>query len=243
MEKKTTMDSSQTRKSSPEFDRFASEYVDLLDDPLRNRFAKDPLHFHRRKWLLIEQLLKRIGRKPETLRWLDVGCGQGELLSMAGSRFASAQGCDPSAGMLPSNAVFKTCVQPSPVTLPLQDASVDFVTAVCVYHHVNGSDRKLLTQEIKRVLSPNGLFCVVEHNPWNPVTQAIVKRCPVDADAELLIARETKEILETCGFRRQSTDYFLYFPESLFSSLGKLERMFSKIPLGGQYALLAQAPA
>lgn len=237
------MESPQAPRTTPEFDQFAPAYADLLDDPIRNRFARDPLHFHRRKWLLIEPLLQRIGRKPETLRWLDVGCGRGELLSMAGSRFASAEGCDPSAGMLPPNAAFKTHVQRSSVTLPLQDASVDFVTAVCVYHHVHGRDRDLLTREIKRVLSPNGLFCVVEHNPWNPATQMIVKRCAVDADAELLTARETRKILVTCGFRPRSTEYFLYLPESLFPSLGKFEKMLSKIPLGGQYVFLAQAPA
>jgi SAM-dependent methyltransferase len=227
----------------PEFDHYAPSYAELLDDPLRNRFAKDPLHFHRRKWLLIEKLLQRAGATPGTQRWLDVGCGRGELLEIAGSHFAQAIGCDPSAGMLSSHPSFKTYEQPSLVELPFEDSSVDFVTAVCVYHHVHGAARMLLTKEIRRVLTPRGLCCIIEHNPWNPVTRGIVKRCPIDADAELLIARTAGRLLQEAGFQALSTDHFLYLPEKTFHRLGFLEGMLRGFPLGGQYAVLARAPA
>ncbi|MFY9935708.1 MAG: hypothetical protein WAK33_02495, partial [Silvibacterium sp.] len=49
------------RQARPEFDAYAPSYAELLDDPARNRFAQDPLHFHRRKWLLIQRLLNRAG--------------------------------------------------------------------------------------------------------------------------------------------------------------------------------------
>ena len=178
-----------------------------------------------------------------TLRWLDVGCGRGELLEIAGSHFAQAIGCDPSGGMLSSNPSFRVHEQPSPVELPFEDRSVDVVTAVCVYHHVHGIARTLLTREIKRVLTPGGLCCIIEHNPWNPVTRAIVKRCPVDADAELLTARATSRLLREAGFQPLSTDYFLYLPEKIFQQFGFLEGMLRRPSLGGQYALLARAPA
>src|SRR5215475_11561494 len=87
-----------------EFDDYADSYAELLNDPARNRFARDPLHFHRRKWLLIKRLLNRAGVNVATQRWLDVGCGQGELLELAGRNFAQATGCDPSASMLSSQA-------------------------------------------------------------------------------------------------------------------------------------------
>ncbi len=206
-------------KDRPEFEQYANAYAELLEDPIRNRFAQDPLHFHRRKWSLIQRLLRRAGAQVSAQRWLDVGCGRGELLGLAGSRFAQAIGCDPSAGMLSFCAPFRVLEQPSPVELPLDDHSVDFVTAVCVYHHVDESARALLTREIRRVLSPGGLCCIIEHNPWNPVTRAIVRRCPVDVDAELLTARGASMLLHTAGFEPLSTDYFLYLPERLFSRL------------------------
>jgi len=229
-----------SEREVPEFEKYASSYAELLDDPMRNRFAKDPMHFHRRKSILLQAMLRRSGIDSEALRWLDVGCGQGELLSLAGNHFASAVGCDPSQGMLPPNAPFRTVVQTSLVELPFEDESVDMVTAVCVYHHVHGVARTLLTEEIRRVLRPGGLCCIIEHNPWNPVTRAIVRRCPVDVDAQLLTAPETTRLLEASGFRRLATDFFLYLPESLFRNFGIVEGIFSKVPLGGQYALMAR---
>jgi ubiquinone/menaquinone biosynthesis C-methylase UbiE len=228
-------------KSGSEFDRYASSYDKLLNDPLRNRFASDPIHFHRRKWILIERLLKRAGVDPQALRWLDVGCGRGELLGLAGSKFAQAVGCDPCVGMLASNVPFKGYEQPSPVELPFEDHSFDFVTVVCVLHHVRGNDQMTLTNEIRRVLSPGGLCCVIEHNPRNPVTRAIVKRCPVDQDAELLNAHQASKLLEASGFTLFSEDYFLYLPEALFHFFSDAERVLSILPFGGQYALVAHA--
>jgi SAM-dependent methyltransferase len=229
-------------KVNVEFDRYASSYDDLLEDPIRDRFTRDPLHFYRRKWLQMEYLLKRASVNASSLRWLDVGCGRGELLELAGSQFASATGCDPSAGMI-SSASFEVHQQISHLELPFDDKTVDFVTAVCVYHHVPQDARVLLTSEIKRVLTPGGLFCIIEHNPWNPVTRAIVKRCPVDVDAELLTARSARLVLRAGGFEPLASCYFLYLPERLFDRVGTLEKMFSKVPLGGQYALLARSLA
>jgi SAM-dependent methyltransferase len=230
------------QKTPPEFDEYAHSYNELLDDSLRRRFTQDPLYFHKRKCLLLEALLRSEGRDPSTMKWLDVGCGQGELLELAGKNFGEAVGCDPSAGMLAARSSFSMHKQLSPIALPFADKSIDFVTAVCVYHHVHGTDRIDLTHEIARVLKPGGLCCVIEHNPWNPVTRRIVKRCAVDVDAELLTARQANSIFRTSGFKILDTAYFLYFPEWLFDRCGALEAALGKVPLGGQYALLAKAP-
>lgn len=225
-----------------EFDQYAPVYGDLLDDPIRNRFAQDPLHFHRRKWLLLQRLLKRADVSIAKQRWLDVGCGRGELLELAGPNFAQAMGCDPSAGMISRSDSFRRVHQPSLSELPFDDASVDFVTAVCVYHHVHGAARESLSREIRRVLAPGGLCCIIEHNPRNPLTRVIVRRCPVDVDAELLTASDTKELLLLAGFAAPRVDYFLYFPEKIFNLVGQVEGMLNGISLGGQYALLARKP-
>jgi SAM-dependent methyltransferase len=231
-----------SEKVQTEFDLYAPAYAELLDDPMRNKFAQDPLHFHLRKWRLIERLLTRAGITMNMQRWLDVGCGRGELLEIGGGNFAHAVGCDPSAGMLPSYSSFEMYEQPSLLELPFPDQSIDFVTAVCVYHHVHGAARTLLAREIKRVLTPGGLCCVIEHNPWNPVTRAIVGRCPVDIDAELSTARATAMLFREAGFSALSTNYFLYLPEKAVHKLGFLEGILRRFPFGGQYALLAQAP-
>lgn len=232
-----------TEKIGPEFDQYAASYEELLNDPIRNRFTSDPLHFHRRKWNLLDSLLKRLGTDSKAQRWLDVGCGRGDLLELAGGQFAQAIGCDPSARMLSSSTSFKVVQQTSQHELPFEDGRFDFVTAVCVYHHVRPEFRARLTNEIRRILTPGGLCCIIEHNPWNPATRAIVKRCPVDADAELLTAGSAAALLRSAGFESLSSNYFLYLPERLFERLGNVEKMLSKVPLGGQYLLLARSPA
>ena len=173
---------------TPEFDSYAPEYRDLLHDPIRDRFANGSQFFHRRKAVLIHDFLARLRMSVASMAWLDVGCGQGELLKIAGSAFARAVGCDPSAKMMEACAGIEMFEQLSPSELPFPDQSFDFITAVCVYHHVPCEQRAALTASIYRVLKPGGVFCLIEHNPFNPVTQIIVRRCPVDSDAELLTA-------------------------------------------------------
>lgn len=226
-----------------EFDQYASSYAELLEDPLRTRFARDPLHFHRRKWIILQRLLSRENISIANQRWLDIGCGRGELLDMAGQNFAEAMGCDPSTEMISHICSFRKMHQPSLSELPLKDASVDFVTAVCVYHHVHGAARNALSKEIWRVLAPGGLCCIIEHNPLNPFTQSIVRRCPVDADAELLTAQEMSTLLLSAGLRTKSVDYFLYVPEKIFKWVGWSERLLAKVVLGGQYAVVSRKPA
>ncbi len=134
----------------------------------------------------------------------------------------------------------ETRVQADPLQIPFGDGEFDFVTAVCVYHHVVPEDRLALTREIRRVLRPNGIFCIIEHNPLNPVTRLIVSRTPVDADAILLKAGEARDLTRQAGFRTLQQDYFLYFPQSIYGVVGFLETALAKVPLGGQYALFTK---
>jgi ubiquinone/menaquinone biosynthesis C-methylase UbiE len=226
-------------KVSAEFDRYSASYGDLLADPMRSQFASDPLYFHRKKVELISAMLRDQDKDPGAMRWLDVGCGQGNLLRLGRELFAEASGCDPASTMLPEGSDIAVHVQPSPEELPFADQSMDFVTAVCVFHHVHGAARVVLAREIQRVLAPGGYFCLIEHNPWNPVTRGIVKRCPVDVDAELLTAPEARELFSSAGMSPVQTRYFLFVPEKL-KLLGFIESLLGGLPLGGQFALLCR---
>jgi SAM-dependent methyltransferase len=141
--------------------------------------------------------------------------------------------------MLKSCADLDVRHQPVLEALPFDDRTFDFVTAVCVYHHVPADRRPLFTAEVFRVLRPKGVFCIIEHNPINPVTRLIVSRTPVDADAKLLTAKETKRLLSTSVSRVLASRYFLLFPERL-KFLIPVEDRLRRIPIGGQYAVFAQ---
>jgi SAM-dependent methyltransferase len=228
------------RPGPAEFDRYAQDYDALLRDPIRDGFAGERSFFAERKLDVLLKFLTSRGYAPRSLRWLDVGCGQGDLLRMGQSSFASVAGCDPSAGMLKACSGLDVSHQPDVVSLPFSDGSFDLVTAVCVYHHVQQKDRPRLTSEICRVLRSGGLMCVIEHNPWNPVTRIIVSRTAIDADAELLFPPQTRRLLAAAKAPSIGTEYFLLLPERLFRFLSFTENMAKSIPLGGQYAMFGR---
>jgi SAM-dependent methyltransferase len=223
-----------------EFDRYAGDYATLLKDSIRDRFAPGALFFHLRKWLLLRDFLSRRRLRAETLAWLDVGCGRGELLRFGGASFASAVGCDPSEEMLRECAGLHVEHQSDPTVLPFRERSFNLMTAACVYHHLTSVERQALTREACRILKPGGIFAIFEHNPLNPATRLIVSRTPVDSHAVLLTAGETRRIMRAAGLNPLVTSYYLYFPESLFSRVGGFERCLGAIPVGGQYAVFSR---
>jgi SAM-dependent methyltransferase len=223
-----------------EFDDYAQKYEDLLRDPIRERFAPGSAFFFERKWELLQDYAHRSGIRLDTVRWLDVGCGKGDLLRIGKSQVAHASGCDVSAEMLGGCKDLDVALQSDPDRLPFDDEQFDLVTAVCVYHHVPPAARHRVTAEIRRVLRPSGIACIIEHNPFNPITQIIVRRTPVDSDAILLTAGSAKALMRRAEIQHDWTVYFLYFPEKLYRPLLRLERMLARFPGGGQYAVFGR---
>ena len=120
----------------PEFDRFAGRYEELMRDPLRDAFARNSDFFQMRKREVIRNYFSRRGREMRELHYLDMGCGKGELMSLLASDFARVAGCDPSRAMLEAARNLEVRVQQDPTCIPFADKEFDFITAVCVYHHV-----------------------------------------------------------------------------------------------------------
>jgi SAM-dependent methyltransferase len=226
-----------------EFDDYAANYRELVRDPIRDLFADGSGFFFERKWILLAAFLKRRGIRSESAGWLDVGCGQGELLRLGKSSFKRIAGCDVSNEMLTTAGDLNVTIQKDPERLPYGSGEFDLVTAVCVYHHVTADDmRHKLTAEIRRVLKPGGVFCIIEHNPLNPATRLMVSRIPVDRDARLLTPSLSRTLLAGGGLRVIESEFFLYLPERLYRKLGAIETWMKRIPLGGQYAIFAEKP-
>jgi SAM-dependent methyltransferase len=226
----------------PEFDEYAGSYDDLLDDPAKRRFTSDPAYFVERKLEVLLGLLSRIGREPSGLRWLDVGCGRGEFIRAGLPHVASAVGCDVSPAMIEQSGSTPTVLQTDAGRLPFADGSCDLVTAVCVYHHVEPSDRGALVAETVRVLSHGGLAVVFEHNPWNPVTQLVVRRTPIDQNAQLLSAGLTRRLFAGGGLAPLGVQHFLFAPASLHKRARWIEPALAWLPFGGQYAIVGRKP-
>jgi ubiquinone/menaquinone biosynthesis C-methylase UbiE len=229
--------------SQPEFDSYADGYQERLREPIRDRFARDPRFFTERKWILIREFLTRTGRDTASMSWLDVGCGEGDLLRLGEHSFARVAGCDVSPEMLNRARGLDIRIQSSETQLPFGDHEFDFTTAVCVFHHVPPARRLALILEMKRILRPGGVICLIEHNAQNPVVRGMVRRIPVDVNAVLLEQRECHDLFRGAQLRSVGTEFFLYLPETLFRVFAALETLGRKIPLGGQFAAFGMRPA
>jgi SAM-dependent methyltransferase len=222
------------------FDRFAGNYDELLQDPLRDRFAGGSAFFIAQKCRVVARRLRRLNR-TRPLRVLDAGCGQGVAFAFFGPDI-KVFGSDISHPML-LDAVRRGAVTvQEPFALPFADGTFDAVFAFCIYHHIPDADHVRHLRELRRVTAPGGEVMVFEHNPFNPVTARIFARAPVDRGCHMIRPATLRERFRQAGFDDLSQGYLLFVPEPLFGSIGFIEPALSWMPLGGQYFVGGRQP-
>ncbi|MQL48555.1 methyltransferase domain-containing protein [Photorhabdus khanii] len=99
---------------------------------------------------------------------LDIGCGTGALLERLHQLWPQARciGVDPAEGMV-DEAVrrrpFASFLRGNAEALPLESANINLV--VCSMSFGHWYDKSAGLKEVKRILHPEGLFCLVENSP------------------------------------------------------------------------------
>ena len=218
------------------FDSYHSRYRDVVQSSID--FAGLPHGFFMRAKanLLRELIAQRLGSEKPAL--LDVGCGIGSLHPLLRDMVGLLCGIDVSSASIAqaradnSHGSYRDF---NGRNFPFDDASFDLATAICVMHHVPPAERKNFMSEMRRVVRPGGLVCVVEHNPLNPLTRLAVSRCEFDRDAVLLGAGMTRKLMAASGLREIDARYFLLLPWEA-SSARRVENALGNMPLGAQYA-------
>lgn len=117
-------------------------------------------------WILKENfvfdLLEPYDRK---ISILDFGCGNGAFLARIKEKgFKNISGVDLSNYLL-DKSIYHLTVNLNCETLPIEENSLDIVTAFQVLEHLE--NYFLILQETKRVLKPGGLFIIAVPNPFN----------------------------------------------------------------------------
>lgn len=228
----------------PHFDSYASRYDALHQDVLKSS-GEESAYFAAYKADYLTRFVGEHFSNRQDVDILDFGCGIGNALPHLARVFPSARlhGVDVSGESVTIAREQNPNVQLQVMhenKIPLADASVDLVTAACVFHHIPPAERESWAREIKRVLKPGGHFFIFEHNPLNPLTQWVVKNCEFDDDAILLPRRESLNLMSEGAFKNATVSYIVFFPK-FAAILRPFERRLGWLPLGAQYVAHAVA--
>jgi SAM-dependent methyltransferase len=218
------------------FDNYRSNYRDVVQSSID--FTGLPYSFFMRAKadLLRTLIARRLG--PEKPAMLDVGCGVGGFHPLLRGMVGRLSGIDVSAASIARARADNRDVDYRAFdgrSIPFDDAGFDLVTAICVLHHVAPPEWADFIHEMRRVVRPGGLICVIEHNPLNPLTRLAVARCEFDRDAVLLGAGTARKLMAAGGLREIGTRYFLLLPWEA-KPARRVEDALSNVPLGAQYA-------
>jgi SAM-dependent methyltransferase len=215
------------------FDSLAHHYDDLLQDPLRDRFATGHEFFIQQKCRIVSRRLARLSGQT-THRVLDAGCGRGTAFSFFGPD-VRVFGSDISHPMLREAVKRGPVAVQEPFELPFADGTFDAAYAFCIYHHIPDEQHVRHLRELRRVVVEGGEVMVFEHNPYNPVTATIFKRAPIDRGCHMIRPSALRSRFHEAGFEHISHGYLLFIPEPLYPVFGFVEPALQWLPVGGQY--------
>ena len=237
------INSDHTSAPDSEFDSYDNTYEEEIKKSLSGLGVTQDFAAQVKADQLIDIVQERWG-KPADADVLDLGCGIGLYGSYLSGTFKFLSGIDVSSkcvDIAKQNNPEVNYLTYDGQTIPFEDTSLDVVYVITVMHHIPVAQWESITGDIKRVLRPGGLCVIFEHNPWNPATRWIVNRCEFDADAVLLSHRKARQLLDVNGFQDIASKHILTVPVDT-GWARKLDKVFSRLPLGAQYYTVGTAP-
>jgi SAM-dependent methyltransferase len=226
------------------FDEFAQNYREIHTENIKISGA-DSDYFSEFRALEVRRRLRKMGIYTNNpLRVLDLGCGDGNA-----SRFMvqhipniAVDGIDITEAVVESARVRQlpqcTFSVYDGEHIPFGDNTFDVIFCANIFHHIDRAYHVGLYKEIFRVLRKGGVLFNFEHNPWNPITQKVVKDCVFDVDAVLLPSPYHKWVAHVGGFEQVAVRYVIFFPRfALFKPFLGIEPYFSWCPIGAQYCI------
>ncbi len=221
------------------FDQYADNYRQIHTKNVQGISGESSDYFSEYK---IQELYTMFDFESD-VKFLDLGCGDGNSAKYIKKYFPECAywGLDVSAEsiQIAQSRGLSQCVfeQYDGNNIPYENETFDVVFMACVLHHVEESEHIPLLKEVKRVLKKTGLVIIFEHNPYNPLTQKVVKDCPFDEGVILISAKKMHKLLKDAGFYDGiKTRYTIFFPrKGIFKKMLSIEKRLYWCPLGGQY--------
>lgn len=227
-----------------EFDKFAAEYRTLHAESIKAS-GESPEYFAEYKIVdVAAELAHARGCVADRAAVLDFGAGVGYSVPFFGRHMprarvtcldVSQKSLDIGMATHGGAADFRHF---DGTHIPYADGAFDVALASCVFHHIPHSEHVALLAEIRRVLAPNGLLLVFEHNPLNPLTRNAVNTCIFDEHAVLIGAPTMRRRALAAGFAGADVRYRIFFPHWA-RGLRPIEKWLTWLPLGAQYYVRA----
>jgi len=225
------------------FDAFADNYREIHTENIKISGA-DSDYFSEFRALEVRRRLGKLGLINRPLRVLDLGCGDGNASRFMVQHIPSleVEGIDITEAVVESARVRKLPHCRFTVYngehIPFEREAFDVIFCANIFHHIDRSYHVGLYKEMYRVVKKGGVVFNFEHNPWNPITQKVVKDCVFDVDAVLLPSPYHAQITRAGGFTEVAVKYVLFLPRfALFKPFLWLEPLFSWCPIGAQYCI------
>ena len=175
---------------------------------------------------------------------LDYGCGIGSVTKWL-NRLFDHTGADVLGYDVSVRSIEQACKNNKGIDFTHDKSYVESrifnaVILANVLHHVAKGDRVLFLKDTIGRLNKDGVIIIFEHNPYNPLTQAVVRSSVIDKGAVLVSSKDMNNLLRLAGIRVTGMKYILFFPHFL-RFLRPLESKLSNLPIGAQYVFTGQA--
>ena len=215
-------------KKKVDFDQFSNDYKGYIANSIE-KFDKNLDYYHESKILITKNRAKH---NPKNI--LDFGSGVGTMIPYMKKKFKKCKiyafdESKQSLRFLKKKYPFVRCLKKIDGKIKF-----DLIFLSGVIHHIDKNIRKKILKKIFISLKKSGKLVIFEHNPYNPLTNIVVKNCEFDRDAQLIKKSELIRICEDVKFKVEDSAYIFFFPTSLKKFKG-IEKYLEWFFLGAQY--------
>ena len=222
------------------FDPYSKNYNELVDQAIRHT-GYDADDLVSAKLYKLKTVFPNLSQ--ESFQLLDFGCGVGNLFGHLKDFFPntvytgvdlSKDSIEKARSRFPANTNFQEYD-----SLEWGNFKYDLIFSAGVFHHIPHNDHAKIINKLYSLLNPGGKIVIWEHNPLNPLTQKIIRDCPIDEDAVLVYSKNIRVLFEKVSLSNIKISYTTFFPKFL-SALNFMDQFLGWLPLGGQYLVTGQ---